>query len=86
MISSIKKAQVKKANRNGNTRYVNFDLEDEEGVYGYTGENRHMVECFRKGETPMEAGPDFSAADVKKCQDLFEAIAPVFIGARPEKF
>ncbi|MCC7422235.1 MAG: DNA polymerase III subunit alpha [Planctomycetaceae bacterium] len=32
MISSIKKAQVKKANRNGNTRDVNFDLEDEEGV------------------------------------------------------
>jgi predicted dehydrogenase len=25
-------------------------LEDEEGIYGYTGENRHMVECFRKGE------------------------------------
>jgi predicted dehydrogenase len=22
-------------------------LEDEPGVYGYTGENRHMVECFR---------------------------------------
>lgn len=32
MISSIKKAQVKKPNRNGHTRYVNFDLEDEEGV------------------------------------------------------
>lgn len=29
-------------------------LEDEAGIYGYTGENRHMVECFRKGETPLE--------------------------------
>jgi len=29
-------------------------LEDEAGVYGYTDENRHMVECFRKGETPIE--------------------------------
>ncbi|MBL4732755.1 MAG: Gfo/Idh/MocA family oxidoreductase [Rhizobiaceae bacterium] len=29
-------------------------LEDEAGVYGYTDENRHMVECFRKGETPTE--------------------------------
>jgi predicted dehydrogenase len=29
-------------------------LEDEAGIYGYTDENRHMVECFRKGETPLE--------------------------------
>lgn len=29
-------------------------LEDEAGVYGYTDENRHMVECFRTGETPLE--------------------------------
>ena len=33
-------------------------LEDEEGIYGYTGENRHMVECFRKGETPIETFHD----------------------------
>jgi len=50
------------------------------------GEAEGVAQVSRKGETPMEAGPDFSAADVKKCQDLFEAIAPVFIGARPEKF
>ncbi|PRP76732.1 oxidoreductase-like protein [Planoprotostelium fungivorum] len=25
---------------------------DEEIAYGYTGENRHMVECFRSGKTP----------------------------------
>lgn len=29
-------------------------LEDEAGVYGYTDENRHMVERFRKGELPDE--------------------------------
>ena len=29
-------------------------LEDEAGVYGYTDENRHMVESFRKGEVPLE--------------------------------
>lgn len=29
-------------------------LEDEAGVYGYTDENRHMVECFRKGDLPSE--------------------------------
>lgn len=33
-------------------------LEDEAGVYGYTDENRHMVECFRKGETPLETFHD----------------------------
>ncbi len=29
-------------------------LEDEAGIYGYTAENRHMVEVFRKGERPSE--------------------------------
>nr|WP_321457051.1 Gfo/Idh/MocA family oxidoreductase [uncultured Cohaesibacter sp.] len=33
-------------------------LEDEAGIYGYTDENRHMVECFRKGETPTETFED----------------------------
>ncbi|MCP4689311.1 MAG: Gfo/Idh/MocA family oxidoreductase, partial [Desulfobacterales bacterium] len=33
-------------------------LEDEPGVYGYIDENRHMVECFRKGETPIETFHD----------------------------
>jgi len=33
-------------------------LEDEAGVYGYTDENRHMVEAFRKGEAPMETFAD----------------------------
>ena len=33
-------------------------LEDEAGIYGYTDENRHMVECFRKGQTPTETFHD----------------------------
>lgn len=33
-------------------------LEDEAGIYGYTDENRHMVECFRKGVTPSETFAD----------------------------
>jgi DNA polymerase-3 subunit alpha len=32
MISSIKRAATKKPSRNGHTRYVNFDLEDPEGI------------------------------------------------------
>jgi predicted dehydrogenase len=33
-------------------------LEDEAGMYGYTLENRHMVECFRTGQRPMETFRD----------------------------
>ena len=33
-------------------------LEDEAGIYGYTLENRHMVECFRNGRQPMETFQD----------------------------
>jgi predicted dehydrogenase len=33
-------------------------LEDEAGIYGYTSENRHMVDAFRKGEQPMETFHD----------------------------
>lgn len=33
-------------------------LDDEAGVYGYTGENRHMVECFRAGRRPIETFHD----------------------------
>ncbi len=31
---------------------------DEEGEYGYTGENRHMVAAFRAGKMPMETFHD----------------------------
>lgn len=33
-------------------------LEDEAATYGYTAENRHMVEVFRKGVTPLETFHD----------------------------
>ncbi len=33
-------------------------VEDEAGAYGYTGENRHMVDCFRHGRTPIETFED----------------------------
>jgi len=33
-------------------------VEDEHGSYGYTAENRHMVECFRTGRRPMETFED----------------------------
>ena len=33
-------------------------VEDEAGTYGYTAENRHMVESFRHGRTPIETFED----------------------------
>jgi len=33
-------------------------IEDEAGIYGYIGENRHMVDCFRHGRTPIETFDD----------------------------
>jgi predicted dehydrogenase len=33
-------------------------VEDEYGTYGYTAENRHMVECFRTGRRPTETFAD----------------------------
>ena len=45
-----------------------------------------VAQVSRKGETPAEAGPDFTSADVKKAQDLFESVAAFFVEARPDKF
>src|SRR6185437_7048441 len=33
-------------------------VEDEAAVYGYIGEDRHMVDCFRHGKTPIETFHD----------------------------
>ncbi|MBV9788209.1 MAG: gfo/Idh/MocA family oxidoreductase, partial [Chloroflexi bacterium] len=33
-------------------------LEDEAGVYGYTEENRHMVQAFLRGQRPIETFED----------------------------
>jgi hypothetical protein len=40
----------------------------------------------RKGETALDAGPDFSAADVRKVQTFFQAVGPYLAEARPDKF
>jgi len=45
-----------------------------------------VAQISRKGETPGEAGPDFTASDVRKAQDLYEAVAPFLFEARPDKF
>jgi len=45
-----------------------------------------VVQISRKGNTPVEAGPDFSPDDLKKAQDIFRVIAPLLAEARPADF
>ena len=45
-----------------------------------------VAQISRKGETPSEAGPDFTAADVTRAEDIFHAVAPYLVQVRPERF
>ncbi len=45
-----------------------------------------VVQVSRKGETPSGAGPDFTGADLRKCQDLFSRIGPELIKGRPDRY
>jgi hypothetical protein len=45
-----------------------------------------VAQISRKGETPSEAGPDFTSADVARAEDLFHAVAPYLVQVRPERF
>jgi hypothetical protein len=45
-----------------------------------------VAQISRKGESPADAGPDFTPADVKRAEQLFAAVAPYLAQARPDKF
>jgi hypothetical protein len=45
-----------------------------------------VAQISRKGETPSEAGPDFTPADLKKAQTLFEEVGPFLVETRPDRF
>lgn len=45
-----------------------------------------VAEISRKGETVRDAGPDFSPADLRKAQEIFDAIAPYLAEARPADY
>ena len=45
-----------------------------------------VAQISRKGENPADAGPDFTAADVKRAEQLFSAVAPYLSAARPDRF
>jgi hypothetical protein len=50
------------------------------------GEAVGVAQISRKGETPADSGADFSGGDVKKAQELFQAVAEFLYRARPERF
>jgi hypothetical protein len=50
------------------------------------GELIGVAQVSRKGETPREAGPDFSEADLLFSQEVFDSIAPYLHAARPAQF
>ncbi len=52
----------------------------------YKGAPIGVAQISRKGDTPSAAGADFTAADVRKAQEFFEALAPFLYSARPDKF
>jgi len=45
-----------------------------------------VAQISRKGETPAEAGPDFTPADVDRAEALFNAVAPYLVQVRPDRF
>jgi GAF domain len=45
-----------------------------------------VVQISRKGNTPAEAGPDFTAQDQRRAQEIFDMIAPLLAEARPVDF
>lgn len=45
-----------------------------------------VVEISRKGETVREAGADFTPADLRKAQEIFEGVAPLLAEARPADY
>lgn len=45
-----------------------------------------VAQISRKGESPMEAGPDFTPADAKRAQEMFATLAGRLAAARPATF
>jgi hypothetical protein len=52
----------------------------------HEGEAVGVAQVSRKGESAAQSGADFTPGDVKRAQDLFQAVAPYLLEARPERF
>lgn len=45
-----------------------------------------VAQVSRKGDSPRDAGPDFTAADLRAVQEVFDGVAPYLNAARPPNF
>jgi hypothetical protein len=45
-----------------------------------------VAEVSRKGETVRDAGPDFTPADLRRAQEIFDGVAPFLAGVRPSGY
>jgi hypothetical protein len=45
-----------------------------------------VAQISKKGETLADAGPDFTALDVRRAQDLFAGLADDLAKARPDRY
>ena len=45
-----------------------------------------VAEVSRKGDTAKDAGPDFTPADLRRAQEIFDGVAPYLAEARPPKY
>jgi hypothetical protein len=52
----------------------------------FHGQALGVAQISRKGETQAESGADFTLADVRRAQEIFEGVAPFLAEARPDKF
>lgn len=52
----------------------------------FEGDAVGVAQVSRKGETAAEAGADFTSADVRRVQEVFEVVAKYLVSARPERF
>jgi hypothetical protein len=52
----------------------------------HQGQAVGVAQISRKGDSPAQSGPDFTPEDVTRAQELFEAVAPYLMTARPERF
>jgi hypothetical protein len=52
----------------------------------FRGQPIGVAQVSRKGETSRDAGPDFTAADLKRAQEIFDSVAQYLHAARPADF
>jgi hypothetical protein len=52
----------------------------------FRGQALGVAQISRKGETQAESGADFTLADVRRAQEIFEGVAPYLAAGRPDKF